>query len=249
MGRYLPASQAVDKDGLRAKWSISYLGRSYGQVWDVPSSTRPSTSTVLQSAFGVTLLNSVDAYREADRALKYAILFIALTFAACLMFEFVGGTRPSVAQYGLIGLSLCVFYLLLLSLTEQIGFGPAYLVSAVAVAAQAAIYNWALQRRAGPPWHSAQSWPGFMVACTDCCSSRTWRCWRARCSCSPCCRWPCGSPAICIAPRLPEPGKLAFHKPRRNDAPAPPIPECRCVLLSSPVSSFSPRAPPSARSR
>jgi inner membrane protein len=150
MGRYLPASQTIDKDGFTAKWSISYLGRSYGQVWDVPSSTRPSASTVLESAFGVTLLNSVDAYREADRAIKYGVLFIALTFAACLMFEFVGGTRPSVAQYGLIGLSLCVFYLLLLSLAEQIGFGPAYLVSAAAVVAQAAIYNWALQRRRGP---------------------------------------------------------------------------------------------------
>jgi inner membrane protein len=150
MGRYLPASQAVDKDGFRTTWSITYLGRSYGQVWDIPSSTRPSASTVLESAFGVTLLNSVDAYREADRALKYAVLFIALTFAACLMFEFVGGTRPSVAQYGLIGLSLCVFYLLLLSLAEQIGFGPAYLVSASAVVTQAAIYNWALQHRRGP---------------------------------------------------------------------------------------------------
>ncbi len=98
----------------------------------------------------MTLLNAVDAYRETDRAIKYGVLFIGLTFAACLMFEFVGGTRPSVAQYGLIGLSLCVFYLLLLSLAEQIGFGPAYLVSASAVVAQAAIYNWALQRRRGP---------------------------------------------------------------------------------------------------
>jgi len=150
IGRYLPASQTIDKDGFKAKWSISYLGRSYGQVWDVPSSTRPAENVVLGSAFGVTLLNSVSAYREADRAIKYGVLFIGLTFATCLMFEFVGGTRPSVAQYGLIGLSLCVFYLLLLSLSEQIGFGPAYLASATAVVAQAAIYNWALQRRRGP---------------------------------------------------------------------------------------------------
>jgi inner membrane protein len=98
----------------------------------------------------VTLLNAVDAYRETDRAIKYGVLFIALTFAAGLMFEFAGGTRPSVAQYGLIGLSLCIFYLLLLSLSEQIGFGPAYLLSAAAVAAQAAVYNWALQRRLVP---------------------------------------------------------------------------------------------------
>jgi inner membrane protein len=150
MGRYLPASQAVDQDGFSAKWSISYLGRGYGQLWDGASSTDPAPRAVLESAFGVTLLNTVDAYRETDRAIKYGVMFIALTFAACLMFEFVGGTRPSVAQYGLIGLSLCVFYLLLLSLSEQTGFGPAYLISAAAVVAQAAVYNWALQRRRGP---------------------------------------------------------------------------------------------------
>ncbi len=149
-GRYLPTSKAIDQDGFRASWSVSYLGRGYGQVWDVPSSTRPSDDKVRESAFAVTLLNTVDAYRETDRAIKYGVLFIALTFAACLMFEFVGGTRPSIAQYGLIGLSLCVFYLLLLSLSEQLGFGSAYLMSAAAVVAQAAIYNWALQRRRMP---------------------------------------------------------------------------------------------------
>ena len=111
MGRYLPTSQTVDKDGFSAKWSISYLGRGYGQLWDGASSTDPAPRAVLESAFGLTLLNTVDAYRETDRAIKYGVMFIALTFAACLMFEFVGGTRPSVAQYGLIGLSLCVFYL------------------------------------------------------------------------------------------------------------------------------------------
>ena len=109
-----------------------------------------SDDKVRESAFAVTLLNTVDAYRETDRAIKYGVMFIALTLATCLMFEFVGGTRPSVAQYGLIGLSLCVFYLLLLSLSEQIGFGLAYLISAAAVVGQAAIYNWALQRRRGP---------------------------------------------------------------------------------------------------
>jgi inner membrane protein len=150
MGRYLPIGQSIDKDGFSAKWSVSSLGRGYGQLWDGVNGTEPPARTVLESAFGVTLLNPVDAYRETDRAIKYDVMFIALTFATCLMFEFVGGTRPSVAQYGLIGLSLCIFYLLLLSLAEQIGFGLAYLVSAGAIVAQAAIYNWALQRRRVP---------------------------------------------------------------------------------------------------
>jgi inner membrane protein len=146
----LPVS-TVSKDGFRARWSVSHLGRSFGQLWDGASlRNEPSTSTVLESAFGVSLLTPVDAYRETDRAIKYGIMFIGLTFVACLLFEVATGTRPHVAQYGLIGLALCVFYLLLLSVAEQVGFALAYVASASAVVVQATLYNWALRRRAGP---------------------------------------------------------------------------------------------------
>jgi inner membrane protein len=149
-GRYLPVSQSVNVDGFRAKWATSHLGRGYGQLWDSATTTEPSASTVVDSAFGFTLFNPIDAYRETDRSIKYGIMFIALTFAAGLLFELAAGLRLHAAQYGLIGLSLCVFYLLLLSFSEQIGFGPAYVVSASAVALQASAYNWSLQRHAGP---------------------------------------------------------------------------------------------------
>jgi inner membrane protein len=147
-GRFLPASQAVDKDGFRARWSTPHLGRGYAQLWDV--SSEPTPDAVIRSAFSVSLFTPVDAYRQTDRAIKYGIMFIGLTFAASLLFELSTGTKPHVLQYGLIGLSLCVFYLLLLSFSEQIGFGAAYLASAAAVVAQAAIYNWSLQRRTTP---------------------------------------------------------------------------------------------------
>jgi inner membrane protein len=149
-GRYLPASQSVNKDGFQARWAISNLSRRYGQLWDSAATSEPSASIVMESTFGVTLFEPVNAYRETDRAIKYAILFIGLTFGAGLLFEMATGTRPHPAQYGLIGLSLCVFYLLLLSLSEQIGFAAAYLASAAAVAIQATVYNWALRRRFGP---------------------------------------------------------------------------------------------------
>ena len=150
-GRSLPLAQTVDKDGFRAKWAASHLGRRYSQLWDSGSpSNDPTADTVLDSSFGVSLLNPIDAYRETDRAIKYAIMFIGLTFMACLLFELATGTQPHVAQYGLIGLSLCMFYLLLLSLAEQIGFAAAYIASAAAVIGQATVYTWALQRRRGP---------------------------------------------------------------------------------------------------
>jgi inner membrane protein len=146
-GRHLPASHSIDRDGFSAKWSISNLSRRYGQLWDSGGRSEPAAEAVIDSAFGVMLVNPVDAYRETDRAIKYGIMFIGLTFAACLLFEFATGIRAHAAQYGLIGLSLCVFYLLLLSFAEHVGFGPAYLVSAAAVAAQASVYNWMLHRR------------------------------------------------------------------------------------------------------
>jgi len=147
----LPLSQTIGKDGFRARWSASDLGRPYSQLWDSASVRNdPTVKTVLDSAFGVTLLTPVDAYRETDRAIKYGVMFIGLTFAACLLFELATGTRPHAAQYGLIGLSLSVFYLLLLSIAEQLGFGVAYLMSAAAVVVQATAYDWALHRRAAP---------------------------------------------------------------------------------------------------
>jgi inner membrane protein len=147
----LPLSQSIDKEGFRAKWSAGHLGRPYSQLWDSGNARNdPSIRSVVDSALGVTLLTPIDAYRETDRAIKYGVMFIGLSFVACLLFELATGTRPHVAQYGLIGLALCVFYLLLLSIAEQAGFALAYLASASAVVLQATLYNWALRRRAGP---------------------------------------------------------------------------------------------------
>jgi hypothetical protein len=129
----------------------SHFGRPYGQHWDSAGLKNPAPDEVLiASAFGLTLLTPVDAYRETDRAIKYGIMFIGLTFVACLLFEMATGTRPHVAQYGLIGLALCVVYLLLLSVAEQVGFALAYVASAAAVVAQATLYNWAASRRSRP---------------------------------------------------------------------------------------------------
>ena len=150
IGPYLPAAQTVTREGFQSNWATSSLGRGYPQVWKPTPGDTPQGVTVLQSAFGVALINPVDAYRETDRAIKYGVLFIGLTFAACLLFELATGTRPHALQYGLIGLSLCVFYLLLLSFSEQIGFGPAYLASAAAVVAQGTVYTGAVQRRVLP---------------------------------------------------------------------------------------------------
>lgn len=81
-------------------------------------------------AFGVGLVDPVDQYLKADRAIKYALLFITLTFAGFFLFEVLKRLAVHPVQYALVGLALAFFYLLLLSLAEHVGFELAYLVSA-----------------------------------------------------------------------------------------------------------------------
>lgn len=147
----LPFKQEQGADGFRASWSQSDLGRPYGQLWDIGSDAGlPAGDAVRMSAFGVALLPPIDTYREIERALKYDIMIVGLTFALCLLFELATGIAPHGIQYGLIGLSLSIYYLLLLSFSERWGFTTAYAISATAVVLQVAGYNWALQRRSRP---------------------------------------------------------------------------------------------------
>ncbi|MGE0153404.1 MAG: cell envelope integrity protein CreD [Reyranellaceae bacterium] len=146
-GAWLPAERSIGERGFEASWRVSYLGRSYGQAWnstDIPSGLR---ERVHAGAFGVNFLQTVTPYRETERAIKYGILFIALTFVMYLMFEMVSGRPIHLLQYGAVGLSLCVFYLLLLSLSEQLGFFWAYAVSATAIVGQTTAYTLAATRR------------------------------------------------------------------------------------------------------
>jgi inner membrane protein len=89
--------------------------------------------TILKSAFGVELIEPVDHYRMADRSVKYAALFILLTFATLWLIEVLADVRIHPIQYLLLGAALCVFYLLELSLAEHLGFPLAYAVAAAAV--------------------------------------------------------------------------------------------------------------------
>jgi inner membrane protein len=82
--------------------------------------------------FGARLYLPADAYQQTTRALKYAVLFVGLTFLAFALFEVLGGVRLHPLQYLLAGFALALFYLLLLSLAEHAGFGPAYLAAASA---------------------------------------------------------------------------------------------------------------------
>jgi inner membrane protein len=98
------------------------------------------------SAFGVELLAGVDAYDMAWRAVRYGLMFIIVPFAVLFLFELLSRSRIHPVQYVLIGLANCIFYLLLLSLSEVIGFGWAYALAALACAGLCGTYTMATLR-------------------------------------------------------------------------------------------------------
>ena len=146
-GAFLPAQRAVDEKGFNAQWQVLDLNRSYGQRWqEGEGGVDPSAS-----AFGVNLYQPADLYQQNERAGKYGVLFIALTFVAFFLFEVLKNLRVHPVQYLLVGLALTTFYVVLLALSEQIGFAFAYLAAAAAVVVLVGGYAAAVlrARRAG----------------------------------------------------------------------------------------------------
>src|SRR6185295_13916086 len=124
---------------------IPFLGRNYPQAWTSMAAMRDS---IERSRFGVDLIDPVDQYRMAERSVKYAGLFILLTFAAVWLIEVLAGVRVHPIQYLLLGSALCLFYLLELSLSEHLGFLISYAIASISVIALAAAYcSVVLQRR------------------------------------------------------------------------------------------------------
>ena len=136
-GAFLPASRRVDASGFEAEWQVLDLNRPLAQHWRESESVGPALAA---SAFGFTLTQPAGSYQQNVRAGKYGVLFIALTFVAFFLFEVLRGLRVHPVQYLLVGLALCTFYVVLLALSEQIGFGLAYAIAAACVVAMVGGY-------------------------------------------------------------------------------------------------------------
>ena len=137
-GNWLPAERSVSDAAFRAKWSIPFLGRNYPQAWRGEVAMREAIDG---SRFGVELVNPVDHYRMAERSVKYAGLFILLTFATVWLIEVLAGVRVHPIQYLMLGGALCLFYLLELSLSEHLGFPVAYAIASVSVIGMIGAYS------------------------------------------------------------------------------------------------------------
>lgn len=123
-GGFLPVSRTVTPQGYSAKWSVPFIARGVraeGLSYDV--------SGLDTTALGVSFVEVADPYQSVNRSLKYVLLFLGFLFLTYFLFEVSTGKRIHPAQYALVGVAQIIFYLLLLSFAERIGFDWSFLVA------------------------------------------------------------------------------------------------------------------------
>ena len=140
-GNYLPETRTMGDQGFSAHWYITHLNRNFPQSW-FGSSYQPE-----EEHFGVNLLQEVDHYRKSERSAKYGLLFIAFTYLVFLFIELSSDRKIHLFHYFLVALSLVLFFSLLNSLSEQIGFGFAYLISSGSTIALLSVFSGILLKK------------------------------------------------------------------------------------------------------
>lgn len=142
-GGFLPNKRTIDGKGFTASWNVPFIARG------VPAQGDSSVIERLQpSSLGVSFVEPANPYQSVARSLKYAVMFVGLVFLAFFLFETTQGKRVHPAQYVLIGLAQVVFYLLLLSIAERIGFDTGFAIAAGATVALISAYAaWVFESR------------------------------------------------------------------------------------------------------
>lgn len=159
-GRFLPSERHVSEHGFDATWKVTSLASTAQQEWtkggsicpamsnaespslaggEAPATAQPKGGCI--ETFGVAFVDPVNPYVLSDRATKYGMLFIALTFVAVGLVEVLGRLRVHPIQYLLVGAALTVFFLLLVSLSEHMAFGIAYAAASLACTSLLTFYG------------------------------------------------------------------------------------------------------------
>ena len=154
----LPTERTIDNNGFSAVWEVSNLIRNYPQIIDINNDqfsdfyqdgvvyneyddeTTYSDNNDENTIVKVALFDSVTSYTQIYRACNYGILFIGMSLVVVFIFEVVSKKAAHYVQYGVVGFSLVIFYLLLLSLSEHIGFEWSYLISSLAIVIPNSMY-------------------------------------------------------------------------------------------------------------
>jgi inner membrane protein len=134
-GEFLPASREVTDKTFTASWKILHFNRPFSQQWT------EDKQELSGADFGVKLLIPVDQYQKSIRTSKYGVLIILLTFMALFLVEITQKIRIHPFQYILIGAALIIYYTLLLSLSEHIGYNIAYIIASLATVILISLYS------------------------------------------------------------------------------------------------------------
>ncbi|MCC5814220.1 MAG: cell envelope integrity protein CreD [Leptospira sp.] len=139
IGSALPTKRDISDNNFSATWETSYFSRNYPQV--IQNINSGYVDTILQSSFGATLFQKVDQYQLVSRSLKYAIIVILFSFTVFFLMETLSSLKLHPIQYGLIGCAMVVFYVLNLSLSEQMDFWISYIIASIATSALIGYYS------------------------------------------------------------------------------------------------------------
>ena len=126
-GGFLPVNRSISSSGFTADWSVPFIARGVRAESD-----GFNIIGLEATALGVSFVELADPYQSVTRSLKYILLFLGLIFLSYFVFEVTTGKRVHPAQYALVGVAQIIFYLLLLSLAERIGFDLGFLIAGVA---------------------------------------------------------------------------------------------------------------------
>lgn len=143
LGNFLPDERKVTEKGFSARWRSTWFANNINSAFHYDDEILGEEKL---PTFSTSLIEPVDHYQLTERAVKYAVLFIGLTFMAFFLFETLTGLRVHPIQYLLVGAALVLFYLILLAFSEHFGFGKAYLLASIACSGLIAFYLSAVLR-------------------------------------------------------------------------------------------------------
>jgi inner membrane protein len=139
-GSFLPDNRIVNDSGFTASWKVLQLNRNYPQE-GLGNFISSSESDELQiGQFGVRLMLPIDEYQKTMRSVKYCVMFIIITFLTFFFVEVLNKKRIHPIQYLLVGFAICLFYVLLLSISEHLSFGKAYIIACISIVSLITFY-------------------------------------------------------------------------------------------------------------
>lgn len=154
IGDFLPEKREITDNSFNATWNVLHLNRNLPQAWTGVQRGLDNSS------FGVRLILPVDEYQKSSRAVKYAIMFIALTFLAFTIIDVLTQSPFHPIHYTLVGFALILFFVLLLSMSEHLSFNISYFIAGIAVILIISLYTQGVTRR----WELAAAIAGTLAA-------------------------------------------------------------------------------------